>query len=94
MLTGRIAFAGQTVPDTIAAILEREPDWNVLPAGTPRIVRKMLVACLQKDVARRLRDIGDARSELEDTFIDGDAARPDKRWWRSYVTSAAILGGS
>ena len=33
MLTGRVAFAGETVSDTIGKILEREPDWSALPAG-------------------------------------------------------------
>src|SRR5262245_31447984 len=35
MLTGRIAFAGSTVSDTSAAILEREPAWDALPDATP-----------------------------------------------------------
>ena len=50
MLTGRLAFAGDTVSDTIAAILEREPDWSALPAATPPGVRHVLVRCLQKDL--------------------------------------------
>jgi serine/threonine-protein kinase len=93
MLTGRSVFARSTLPDTLAGILENEPDWNVLPERTPPLVRRILRRCLEKDVRRRLRDIGDARSELEDAFTDGVAARPDKRWWRSYVTSAVIAGG-
>ena len=42
MLTGRVAFAGETASDTIAKILEREPDWSVLPAGTPVRIRRLL----------------------------------------------------
>ena len=64
-LTGRVAFAGDTVSDTIAAILEREPDWQALPAATPPSVRHLLRRCLVKDLQQRLRDIGDARVELE-----------------------------
>jgi serine/threonine protein kinase/Tol biopolymer transport system component len=67
MLTGQPAFAGQTVSDTIATIIDREPDWSALPARTPPAVRRLLERCLDKDPRRRLRDIGDARVELEAT---------------------------
>src|SRR5436190_20993488 len=60
MLTGRPAFAGDTIADTIAAILERESDLSKLPATTPPGVRRLLQRCLAKDPKRRLRDIGDA----------------------------------
>ena len=66
MLTGRSAFAGNTVSDTIARILEREPDWSALPATLPVNVRRLLRRCLEKDLGRRQRDIGDARIELDD----------------------------
>jgi serine/threonine protein kinase len=66
MLTGRAAFAGDTVSDTIAAILDREPAWHTLPAETPANVRRLLRRCLEKDPRRRLRDIGDARLEFDD----------------------------
>jgi Tol biopolymer transport system component len=66
MLTGRKAFAGDTVSDTIAAILDREPVWDTLPTGTPANVRRLLRRCLEKDSKRRLRDAGDARLELDD----------------------------
>jgi len=65
MLTGRPALAGETVSDTIAAILEREPEWQALPGGTPASVRSLLKRCLEKDPRQRLRDIGDARLELD-----------------------------
>ena len=48
MLTGRAAFAGETVSDTIAAILEREPDWNALPQTTPATIRRLLQRCLER----------------------------------------------
>ena len=66
LLTGRRAFGGETVSDTIAAILEREVDWTALPAGTPPAVRRLLQLCLEKDARRRLRDIGDVRHWLEE----------------------------
>ena len=73
MLTGRVAFAGETASDTIAKILEREPDWSVLPAATPARIRQLLVRSLVKDPKQRLRDIGDVRIEMD----SADDARPD-----------------
>ena len=64
MLAGRLAFTGDTVSDTIAKILEREPVWSALPASTPQAVRRLLIRCLTKDPKERLRDIGDARIEI------------------------------
>src|SRR5687767_2250574 len=77
MLTGRLPFAGHTVSDTIAAILEREPDWKALPDGTPASIRRVLQRSLEKDLKRRLRDIGDARLELDDVL--SSAAVPHLR---------------
>jgi serine/threonine-protein kinase len=68
MLTGRRAFTGETVTDVLAGILTRDPDWNALPAGTPPRILELLTRCLQKDPARRLRDVGDARIEIEETL--------------------------
>ncbi len=66
MLTGRPAFAGETVSDTIATILEREPDWRRAARGTPPGAASACCArCLEKDPKQRLRDIGDARIGLD-----------------------------
>ena len=65
-LTGRMAFEGETVSDTIAKILERDVDWSALPQATPDRVRELLHRCFEKDPRRRLRDIGDARLALEE----------------------------
>jgi serine/threonine-protein kinase len=70
MLTGHVAFEGKTVTDTLAAILEKEPDWMQLPASVPPAARRLIRRCLEKDPKRRLRDIGDARYEI-DRVIDG-----------------------
>ena len=64
MLTGKRPFGGETIHDTLAAVIERQPDWAALPAGTPLAVRRLLQQCLQKDPDRRLRDIGDATVQL------------------------------
>jgi Tol biopolymer transport system component len=67
MLSGQSPFEpGETVSDAIAAILTREPDWNLLPQGTPESIRRLLRRCMQKDVNRRLSHIADARLELDD----------------------------
>jgi len=68
MLTARMAFSGETASDTIAAILEHEPQWDRLSDATPAAVRHLLRRCLEKDPKRRLRDIGDARMEIEDVL--------------------------
>jgi eukaryotic-like serine/threonine-protein kinase len=65
MLSGRRAFTGETAADVFTAILSREPDWSALPSTTPPRLRELLVRCLQKDARQRLRDIGDARTEIE-----------------------------
>ncbi len=70
MLTGSKAFDGDTVSDVLAAILKEEPDWSQLPADTPPGLRALLERCLRKDPARRLRDIGDVRVEMEDASTD------------------------
>ena len=66
MLTGRGAFMGATVSDTIVAVLGSEPEWDALPRGTPASVRLLLQRCLDKDPKRRLRDLGDARLEIDE----------------------------
>jgi serine/threonine protein kinase len=66
MLAGRRPFASaDNVSDAIASLLTHEPEWSALPATTPESVRRLLRRCLSKDPARRLRDAGDARLELE-----------------------------
>ena len=65
MLTGRPAFDARDVSDTIAAILEREPDWSALPDDTPEPLRDLLRRCLQKERKQRLRDIADAGIALD-----------------------------
>jgi serine/threonine protein kinase/Tol biopolymer transport system component len=70
LLTGRKAFDRDTVSDTIAAILERQPDWSVLPETTPSTIRRLLQRSLEKDPKRRLHDIADARIEIDDASCE------------------------
>ena len=72
MTTGRSAFPGATITDSLASILKSEPDWTALPAGTPEPLRRLVVRCLDKDAKLRLRDIGEARI-LMGRPIPGDA---------------------
>jgi len=65
-LTGRNPFAGRTASDVIASILEREPNWEALPARTPASIRRLLRHCLERDRRKRLRDIGDALLNLDE----------------------------
>ena len=64
MLAGRPAFGGATTSDTMASVLEREPDWSAMPPRTPADVMSLVQRCLEKDVRHRLRDIGDSQRVL------------------------------
>jgi hypothetical protein len=61
LLTGKQLFSGETLSDTLAAVLTKEPDWSTLPTSTPSKIRQLLHRCLTKDPKQRLRDIGEAR---------------------------------
>jgi serine/threonine protein kinase/Tol biopolymer transport system component len=65
MLTGRRAFAGEDISDTLASVLRQDVDWSALPADTPLGARRLLARCLDRDLKRRLRDIGDAWADLD-----------------------------
>ena len=75
ILTGKRLFAGDSVPETLALILPRQPDLATLPAATPARIRTLIERCVVKDPRQRLRDIGDARLDLEDARRR-DPARP------------------
>ena len=70
MLTGRLVFCGETLSDTIANVLNHQPDWATLPATTPAAVRTLVRRCLTRDPRERLRDIGDARVELREAAAE------------------------
>ncbi len=99
MLTGRRAFGGEDVSDTLAHVLMKDPDWTTLPAGTPAPIRRLLRRCLEKDRKRRLDSAADARLEIDDalTAPAGDvlptaAARTPRRIVPFVI--AAVLGGA
>jgi eukaryotic-like serine/threonine-protein kinase len=92
LLAGRRAFQADTVSDTLARILEREPDWKALPPATPAKVCDLLRRCLEKDVNRRLRDIGDGRIELLDA-ASSKTQQQVSRGERFTVTRRGAIGG-
>ena len=95
MLAGRAAFARQTMTDTLSAVIEKDPDWTALPADTPEGARYVLRRCLEKSPRERLRDIGDARHELERGREPLPGPRPAVRWaWLgAALATTALVGG-
>jgi len=100
MLTGKTIFEGETVSDTLAAVLRADIDWRQLPPSTPPKVRRLLQRCLERDPKRRLRDIGDAWMEIDspDEPAAPVAAAPVKSnpWlpWVAAAAAAVVLGGA
>ena len=64
MLAGQGAFTAATASDSLAKVIDRDPDWRALPAAVPESIRRLVRRCLQKDPANRLHDIADARIEI------------------------------
>ena len=98
MLTGRAVFGGETLSDTIANVLEHEPQWEALPAGTPPAIGKLLRRCLDKTPRERLHDVADARLEIEEAISAPDAetgefvaGRPLQVWPRPVPLLVAAL---
>jgi len=65
MLAGKPAFIGETISDTLAAVIRGEPDWGALPGNLPASILQLLRRCLTKDPNQRLRDIGEGRITIE-----------------------------
>jgi serine/threonine-protein kinase len=106
MLTGKTLFRGETVSDTLAAVLKTQPDWDALPSGTPASIRKLLHRCLDKDPRQRLRDIGEARIVIDRvlrgeaveetrTAVDERGRSPLQRFmWPAVAVIVAALAGA
>jgi len=100
MLSAQRVFGGETVTDVLGAIVHREPDWDSLPAETPRRIRALLHRCLRKDMDRRIQAIGDARVSIEEYLEDPEAAEaildagaptePIWKRWAPWVAAAAL----
>jgi serine/threonine-protein kinase len=100
MLTGQRAFDGQGVSETLARVIEREPDWAKLPATLSPALRTYLRRCLQKDPRQRVQAIGDVRLALEGAFetpLPQTAAPAVVAPWRRVAVAAVaalIVGGA
>jgi len=100
MLTGQTLFAAETVPDTLARVLTREPDLDALPDDVPPPIRRLLRRCLERQPKRRLRDVGDARlvidevlgGRLEEPVRTGAAAAGTPRWVVPAIAGALAVG--
>src|SRR3954466_11702687 len=91
MLTGAQAFAGESITDILAHIVERDPDWSKLPAGARGRIEELMRRCLQKNPKDRLRDIADARYELalKGSPPPGEPVRPVPSWTTATLAFAA-----
>ena len=97
MLTGRRAFGGRSTIDVLAGVLEREPDLNVVPPDTPPAIRRLLRRTLSKNPRARLRDMGDARLEINDALARTEDVTPDRpvaiaRRVKMLYAAAALAG--
>ncbi len=106
MLTGKRTFDGDSVPETLARVIERQPDWSLLPQATPEPLRRLLRRCLAGDTRERLPDIGVARLEIREALggasVPADVSPPSSRrtswpgmWWAVAavgVIAVAVLG--
>jgi serine/threonine protein kinase len=69
MLSGRRAFEGDDVSDTLASILKTDPDWRALPADLPPAIRLLIERSLVKDRRRRVGDISTALFLLNEAAV-------------------------
>jgi Tol biopolymer transport system component len=97
MLTGRTLFTGETVSDTLAAVLRKNVDWTALPADTPPALRQLLKRCLERDPKRRLRDVGEARIALEgptavEPVAAGSPSGRARAVWPAVAAGALLVG--
>ena len=95
MLTGRQAFDGESVAETLGAIIQKQLTWDALPAGTPSHIRNLLQRCLHKDPRQRMRDIGDVRIDLDTphaVLADAPSGPQPQSWtaWGGWVLAVAL----
>ncbi len=92
-LTGKKAFEGETVTETLAAILRGEPDWDTLPNATPQNIRFVLSRCLEKDRSRRFRDVADVQINIEEAHDISETTVRHKRpmLWLGWGLAVAFI---
>lgn len=97
MLSGQQAFSGETLTDTLAAVVRAEPEWEKLPTASPGAIRRLLRRCLTKEPKERLRDIGEARVAIKEV-LEGKteeptvvlASRPQRRRIRTWHVAVGV----
>ena len=99
MLTGHAAFRGDTLSDTIANVIEREPAWAALPANLPAVLAHSLRRCVRKNPRQRVHDVADVRLAMEDAFettVTGAPSAPQQGGWKRALPLALgmLLVGS
>jgi serine/threonine protein kinase/Tfp pilus assembly protein PilF len=92
-LAGSAAFSGETASDIIGRILERDPDWNALPAHAPKRLRALVRRCLARDPAERPADMAEIRRELTAILqeISSGGSRPASSAAGTALPSLAVL---
>ena len=90
MLTGRQAFGGTDISETLAAVLRQEMDWTKLPAETPHSVRRLLRRCLERDPKQRLPEIGTARLEIDEADAPAEAPESSEKAAAAPVAEPAL----
>jgi serine/threonine-protein kinase len=91
MVTGRRAFEGDDVSDTLAAVLRGDPDWAVLPSAAGWLT-PVLRTCLQKSVRHRMKDMGDVRLALDGAFTLVAPSVPPAPGWRRVLALVGVAG--
>jgi Tol biopolymer transport system component/predicted Ser/Thr protein kinase len=91
MLTGKQMFGGETISDTLAAVLRADVDLTKMPAGVPAPVRKVLRRCLERDKKKRLQAIGEVRILLEEEAGSQEPEASSAARQRVWVVALALL---
>ena len=92
MLTGKRAFEGDDVSDTLAAVLKSDPDWAALPRDVPPLIRTLIRRCLEKDRKRRASDVSTATFSIDEYESVGShvGPAPTMSTWRSTLWRQAV----
>ena len=92
MLTGHSPFESDTATDTLARIIEREPDWELLPQEIPANIRALIQRCLEKEPDHRLGNIADAAIEISEILSKPLIAPTLKLRRMAMIIGAVVIG--
>jgi serine/threonine protein kinase/tetratricopeptide (TPR) repeat protein len=92
MLTGQFPFGGETATDTLARIIERQPDWELLPQDIPMNIRTLLRRCLEKDPEHRPGEIAEAAVEISEALSKSRTTLLSKHQKKVMITGAMVIG--